>query len=130
MPGQLREGKALAYLESECCAIGLKPGSARGDRRRCRSSRSPRRRPRALIVDRTAPAAGAGDVVRARNRGPHRDAATADGNAKRAGIEGWMTLEAGHKIVALAGPDFATLELAAAHPGFARCRLARRRASR
>ena len=72
----------------------------------------------ALIVHQTAPAAYGWDVVRDSNRGPHLDPETADGNAMRAAIEGWVTIETAHKIFALAGQDFARLEAAAAHPGF------------
>ncbi len=72
----------------------------------------------ALIVHQTAPAAYGWDVVRDSNRGPHLDPETADGNAKRAAIEGWITLNAAQQIFALAGQDFAHLEAAAAQPGF------------
>jgi len=72
----------------------------------------------ALIVHETAPAAYGWDVVRNSNTGPHLDPETADGNAQRVAIEGWVTLQAAEKIVALAGQDFRALEAAAAKPGF------------
>ncbi len=72
----------------------------------------------ALIVHQTAPAAYGWDVVRNSNTGPHLDPETADGNAKRVAIEGWVTLDAAQKIFTLAGQDFRKLEAAAAKPGF------------
>jgi Zn-dependent M28 family amino/carboxypeptidase len=72
----------------------------------------------ALIVHQTAPAAYGWDVVRNSNTGPHLDPETADGNARRADIEGWVTLDSAHKIFTLAGEDFGALEAAAARKGF------------
>jgi Zn-dependent M28 family amino/carboxypeptidase len=73
----------------------------------------------ALIVHQTAPAAYGWDVVRNSNTGPHLDPESADGNARRPAIEGWVTLATAQKVCALAGRDFATLEAAAARRGFA-----------
>ncbi len=72
----------------------------------------------ALIVHQTLPAAYGWDVVRNSNSGPHLDPETADGNAKRVAIEGWITLETTKKIFTLAGQDFLRLEAEAARPGF------------
>ncbi len=80
----------------------------------------------ALIVHQTAPAAYGWDVVRNSNTGPHLDPETADGNAQRPAIEGWVTLATAQKICALAGRDFRTLEAAAAQHGFAPVPLAAR----
>ena len=72
----------------------------------------------ALIVHQTAPAAYGWDVVRNSNSGPHLDPETADGNAKRVAIEGWITLESAKRTFALGGQDFERLEASAARPGF------------
>jgi len=73
----------------------------------------------ALIVHQSAPAAYGWDVVRNSNTGPHLDPETADGNAGRAAIEGWVTLASAQRLCALAGRDFRALEAAAARRGFA-----------
>jgi Zn-dependent M28 family amino/carboxypeptidase len=80
----------------------------------------------ALIVHQTAAAAYGWDVVRNSNAGPHLDSESADGNARRPAIEGWVTLATAQKICALAGRDFATLEAAAARRGFVPVPLAAR----
>ena len=72
----------------------------------------------AIIVHDTAGAAYGWDVVQTSWSGPQLDAASADGNAARAAIEGWMTGEMATRILALAGQDLATLRLAASRPGF------------
>jgi Zn-dependent M28 family amino/carboxypeptidase len=72
----------------------------------------------ALIVHQTAPAAYPWEVVRNGFSGPQLSAESPDGNAKRAAIEGWVTLESARRIVALGGKDFATLEADAAKRGF------------
>jgi Zn-dependent M28 family amino/carboxypeptidase len=73
----------------------------------------------ALIVHETAPAAYGWDVVRNSNTGPQLDAESADGNMKRAAIEGWVQLDVAKKIFALAGKDFDALHAAARQKGFA-----------
>jgi Zn-dependent M28 family amino/carboxypeptidase len=72
----------------------------------------------ALIVHQTGPAAYGWEVVRNSNTGPLLEADAADGYAKRIAIEGWVTLEAGRRLCALAGEDFDALERAATRPGF------------
>ena len=72
----------------------------------------------ALIVHQTLPAAYGWDVVRNSNSGPHLDPETADGNAGRVAIEGWITLDSAKRTFALAGQDFARLEASAAERGF------------
>jgi Zn-dependent M28 family amino/carboxypeptidase len=72
----------------------------------------------ALIVHETGPAAYGWDVVRNSNTGPQLDAESADGNMKRAAIEGWIQLDAAKKIFALAGQDFDALHAAARQKGF------------
>jgi Zn-dependent M28 family amino/carboxypeptidase len=72
----------------------------------------------ALIVHQTAPAAYGWDVVRNSNTGPLLDALSADGNAARVAIEGWVTQGSAEQIFRLAGQDFHTLEQAALRPGF------------
>jgi Zn-dependent M28 family amino/carboxypeptidase len=56
-------------------------------------------------------------VVNART-GPQLQLATADGNARRAAIEGWVSAEAARGIFTQAGLDFAAVSSAAARPGF------------
>ncbi len=72
----------------------------------------------ALIVHDTGPAAYGWDVVRNSNTGPQLDAESADGNMKRAAIEGWIQLDVAKKIFALAGQDFDALHAAARQKGF------------
>jgi Zn-dependent M28 family amino/carboxypeptidase len=80
----------------------------------------------ALIVHQTGPAAYGWEVVRNSNTGPLLEADAADGYARRVAIEGWVTLEAGRQLCALAGEDFDALERAAARPGFRAVPLAAR----
>lgn len=72
----------------------------------------------ALIVHETAPAAYGWDVVRNSNTGPQLDADSADGNAKRVPIEGWIQLDVAKKIFELGGLDFDALHRAARQKGF------------
>jgi Zn-dependent M28 family amino/carboxypeptidase len=72
----------------------------------------------ALIVHQTAPAAYGWDVVRNSNTGPLLEADAADGHAGRLAVEGWVTLAAARRMLALAGQDFDALERAATRPGF------------
>jgi Zn-dependent M28 family amino/carboxypeptidase len=72
----------------------------------------------ALIIHETAPAAYGWDVVRNSNTGPQLDAETADGNAKRPAIEGWVQLDVAKKIFELGGKDFDALHRAARDQGF------------
>jgi Zn-dependent M28 family amino/carboxypeptidase len=72
----------------------------------------------ALIIHETAPAAYGWDVVRNSNTGPLLDAESADGNAKRPAVEGWLQLEVAKKIFALGGRDFDALHRAAREKGF------------
>lgn len=50
--------------------------------------------------------------------GPQLEAATTDGNARRAAIEGWVSADAARGIFMQAGLDFTALTAAAARPGF------------
>ncbi|MFM1885179.1 MAG: hypothetical protein RL026_336 [Pseudomonadota bacterium] len=72
----------------------------------------------ALIIHDTAPAAYGWDVVRNSNSGPQLDAETADGNAGRAAVEGWVQLEVARQIASLGGQDLDALRAAARQPGF------------
>lgn len=72
----------------------------------------------AIIVHDTAGAAYGWDVVQTSWGGPQLDAASPDGNASRAAIEGWMTGESAARVFGLAGQDLAALRLAASRPGF------------
>ncbi len=72
----------------------------------------------AIIIHDTAGAAYGWDVVQTSWSGPQLDAASADGNAGRAAVEGWMTGDAAGEMFALAGQELAALRLAASRPGF------------
>jgi Zn-dependent M28 family amino/carboxypeptidase len=72
----------------------------------------------AIIVHDTAPAAYPWAVVRNGWTGPQFYADTPDGNAGRAAIEGWVTLERARQIVAMGGGDLDALQQAASRPGF------------
>jgi Zn-dependent M28 family amino/carboxypeptidase len=71
-----------------------------------------------LIVHETEPAAYAWDVVRNGWTGPQLGLEAPDGNASRAAIEGWITLEAAQQLFRDAGLDFAAEKLAASRRGF------------
>ena len=65
--------------------------------------------------------AGAGygwGVVTGSWTGEQFDLKTADGNAGRAAVEGWLTRDAATKVLAAAGQDLATLEVAARSKDF------------
>ena len=72
----------------------------------------------AIIIHDTAGAAYGWDVVQTSWTGPQLDAASPDGNASRAAIEGWMTGENATKVLAMAGQDLSSLRLQAAQRGF------------
>lgn len=72
----------------------------------------------AIIIHDTAGAAYGWDVVQTSWTGPQLDAASPDGNASRAALEGWMTGENAAKVLALGGQDLAGLRVKASQPGF------------
>ncbi|MBM5812173.1 MAG: M20/M25/M40 family metallo-hydrolase [Gammaproteobacteria bacterium] len=72
----------------------------------------------ALIIHDTAPAAYGWDVVRNGWTGPKLYAETADGNAGRCALEGWITHDRAAALAGLAGQDLAALERAAMQRGF------------
>ena len=72
----------------------------------------------ALIIHETEPAAYGWNVVTTSWTGPQLDLASADGNAGRIAIEGWISNEAAQSLFKLAGQDFATLKAAAAKRDF------------
>ncbi len=72
----------------------------------------------ALIIHDTEPAAYGWDVVLAGWTGPQLDLASADGNAGRVAIEGWITGETAAAIFQLAGQDLTALKAAAVQRGF------------
>jgi Zn-dependent M28 family amino/carboxypeptidase len=72
----------------------------------------------ALLVHETLPAAYGWDTVRNSWTGPQLDAESADGNARRPAIEGWLTLDATRRLLALGGRDFDRLKAAARTRGF------------
>ncbi len=72
----------------------------------------------ALIIHDTEPAAYGWDVVLTSWTGPQLDKDSADGNAARAAIEGWITGQSADKLFALAGQDLAALKKAATQRGF------------
>jgi Zn-dependent M28 family amino/carboxypeptidase len=72
----------------------------------------------ALIIHETEPAAYGWDVVTSGWTGPQLDKASADGNASRVAIEGWITGETAAAIFQLAGQDLSALKAAAVQRGF------------
>jgi len=72
----------------------------------------------AIIIHETAPAAYPWSVVQNGWSGPQFYADTPDGNAGRAAIEGWITLDRARQVLALAGQDLGKLQQAAAQRGF------------
>ncbi|HEU4531029.1 MAG TPA: M28 family metallopeptidase, partial [Steroidobacteraceae bacterium] len=72
----------------------------------------------ALIIHDTEPAAYGWDVVVTSWTGPQLDKDSADGNASRVAIEGWITGASAEKLFALAGQDLAALKKAATQRGF------------
>jgi Zn-dependent M28 family amino/carboxypeptidase len=72
----------------------------------------------AIIVHETEAASYPWDVVVNGGVGPRLDMASADGNAGRAAIEGWMTRDAARQLFAAMGQDFEALRLAANRRGF------------
>ena len=72
----------------------------------------------AIIVHDTAPAAYDWGVVRNGWSGPQFNAESADGNAGRSALEGWITHDRARQLMEMAGQDLATLEAAAVKRGF------------
>jgi Zn-dependent M28 family amino/carboxypeptidase len=71
-----------------------------------------------LIVHETEPAAYGWDVVRNSWTGPQFTLVTADGNAGRATVEGWIGLEAARAIFRLGGQEYDSLKTRAQVRGF------------
>lgn len=72
----------------------------------------------ALIIHDTEPAAYGWDVVNTSWTGPQLDKDSADGNAARIAIEGWITGPSAERLFALAGKDLNALKTAATQRGF------------
>src|SRR5262245_26402786 len=72
----------------------------------------------AIIIHDTAPAAYDWQVVRNGWSGPQFYLDTADGNAGRCALEGWITRDRAQQLAELAGQDLAALERAAVARGF------------
>ena len=72
----------------------------------------------ALIVHETGPAGYGWDVVANSWSGPQISLTAANGNADRAAIEGWITLDAAEQLFAGAGLDYQEQKAAAAVAGF------------
>jgi Zn-dependent M28 family amino/carboxypeptidase len=72
----------------------------------------------AIIVHDTAPAAYDWEVVRNGWSGPQFYADTADGNAGRCALEGWITKDRARQLMEIAGLDLDTLSAAAVKRGF------------
>ncbi len=72
----------------------------------------------AIIVHETAPASYDWDVVRNSWGGPQFYLDTADGNADRTALEGWITEARARQLAELAGRDFDELKAAAVRRGF------------
>ena len=72
----------------------------------------------AIIVHDTAPAAYDWQVVRNGWTGPQFTQDSADGNAGRCALEGWITKDRARQLMELAGQDLGALERAAVQRGF------------
>lgn len=72
----------------------------------------------ALIIHETEPASYGWSTVVNSWDGPQLDKATADGNAGRVEVEGWITLERAQQLLSSAGRDYATLKTQASQRGF------------
>jgi Zn-dependent M28 family amino/carboxypeptidase len=71
-----------------------------------------------LMIHEAGAAGYAWNVVVNGSMGPQLEAATADGNAGRAAIEGWVSTAAARELFTQAGLDFESATAAAARPGF------------
>ena len=71
-----------------------------------------------LIIHETEPAAYPFSVVQNSNLGERFDLITPDKNMGRSPIEGWVSLEAGRRLLAMAGQDYDALKQQARTPGF------------
>jgi Zn-dependent M28 family amino/carboxypeptidase len=72
----------------------------------------------ALIIHDTEPAAYGWDVVQSGWTGPQQDQASADGNAGRVAIEGWISGSTAEAVFKLAGQDLTALKASAVQRGF------------
>jgi Zn-dependent M28 family amino/carboxypeptidase len=72
----------------------------------------------AIIVHDTAPAAYDWNVVRNGWTGPQFYAESADGNAGRTALEGWITKDRARQLMEIAGQDLDALSAAAVQRGF------------
>ncbi len=72
----------------------------------------------ALIIHDTAPAAYDWNVVKAGWTGPQFYPESADGNAGRSALEGWITKDRARQLMELAGEDLEALSSAAVQRGF------------
>ena len=72
----------------------------------------------AIIIHDDKPAAYGWGTVQTSWMGPQLDTASADGNAGRAAIEGWITRAAGDALLRANGRSYEELLLAASQPGF------------
>ena len=72
----------------------------------------------ALIIHETEPAAYGWNVVVSSWTGPQLDLVRVNGNADRVAVEGWISIEAAHRLFELAGKDFDALKAAAARRDF------------
>ena len=72
----------------------------------------------AIIIHDTKPAAYGWGTVQTSWTGPQLDTASADGNAGRAAIEGWITREAGDALLRANGRSYDELLIAASQRGF------------
>jgi Zn-dependent M28 family amino/carboxypeptidase len=72
----------------------------------------------ALIVHETEAAAYPWHTVESSNTGPQLSTSTADGNAGRSAIEGWIPIEIAQRLFTEAGLDYVQQRLAASRRGF------------
>ena len=72
----------------------------------------------AIIIHDTKPAAYGWGTVQNSWMGPQLDTVSANGNADRAAIEGWITREAGDALLRANGRSYDELLIAASQPGF------------
>ncbi|MEY2720833.1 MAG: hypothetical protein RL597_278, partial [Pseudomonadota bacterium] len=72
----------------------------------------------AIIIHDDKPAAYGWGTVQTSWTGPQLDTASADGNASRVALEGWMTKAAGDALLRANGRSYDELLIAASQPGF------------
>jgi len=118
-------GKTVLVMMSDPGAGGKDPALFKGNamsyygRWSYKFEEAGRRGAAGVLLIHDARAAGYGwNVVASTWTGPQLERVTADDNAGRAAIEGWITAEAGRGLFAQAGLDYEALTAGAARAGF------------